>query len=159
MGVARGCDLVINVAGTVSGSAELQRSVNVDGARNVTEAAIAAGVSRLVHVSSAGIYGFRTPGDVDERTPVDPGPLPCGATKAEGEAIVRKVAAAGGLDVSIIRPALVYGPGSAVWFPDRSATLPRRQSSRAPGLAAEGSTRRGHRELRAFPSGAGLAHH
>jgi nucleoside-diphosphate-sugar epimerase len=114
-GVARGCDLVINVAGTVSGSAELQRSVNVDGARNVTEAAIAAGVSRLVHVSSAGIYGFRTPGDVDERTPVDPGPLPYGATKAEGEAIVRKVAAAGGLDVSIIRPALVYGPGSAVW--------------------------------------------
>lgn len=31
-GIARGCDLVINVAGTVSGSAELQRSVNVDGA-------------------------------------------------------------------------------------------------------------------------------
>lgn len=94
-GVVEDCDLVINAAGTVSGSAEMQRSVNVDGARNVTEAAIAAGVSRLVHVSSAGIYGFRTPGDVDESTPVDPGPLPYGATKAEGEAVVRELAAAG----------------------------------------------------------------
>lgn len=113
--VTRGCEVVINAAGTASGSAQAQWAINVDGARFVTAAAIEAGVTRLVHVSSAGIYGFRTPGDVDETTPVDPGPMPYGASKAEGERVVRELAAASGLGVSIIRPALVYGPGSQVW--------------------------------------------
>lgn len=112
---ARGCDVVINAAGSVSGSADEQRAVNVVGARNVASAAVAAGVGRLVHVSSAGIYGFRAPGDVDETTPLDPGSMPYGATKAEGERVVQDLAVAKGLELSIIRPALVYGPGSKVW--------------------------------------------
>jgi nucleoside-diphosphate-sugar epimerase len=115
LAVMRGCDIVVNLAGTVAGTAEQQRTINVDAARTITLAAIECGVSRLVHVSSAGIYGFRTPGDADETSPVDPGPLPYGATKAEGEHVVRNVAAASGLDLSVIRPALVYGAGSAVW--------------------------------------------
>lgn len=113
--LARDCDVVINAAGTVSGSLEEQRAINVDAARNLTAATIAAGAARLVHISSAGIYGFRTPGDVDETAPIDPGRMPYGLTKAEGERVVRELASASGLELSIIRPALVYGPGSSVW--------------------------------------------
>jgi nucleoside-diphosphate-sugar epimerase len=111
---AEGCDVVVNAAGTMSGSAAQQRLINVDGARNLAAAAIAANARRLVHVSSAGIYGFRTVGDVDETTAVDPGPMAYPATKAEGETVVRQLAAEKGLSWSIIRPALVYGPGSTV---------------------------------------------
>lgn len=111
-----GCDVVVNAAGTVSGSAQAQWAINLEGARNVAAAAIEAGVPRVVHVSSAGVYGFRTPGDVDEDSPLDPGPMPYGASKAAGERAVRELAAAAsGTRVSVIRPALVYGPGSRVW--------------------------------------------
>lgn len=113
--LARGCDVVVNAAGIVSGSLQQQRAINVDAARTLVTAAIVAGASRLVHISSAGIYGFETPGDVDETASIDPGNLPYGVTKAEGERVVRELASTSNLELAIIRPALVYGPGSAVW--------------------------------------------
>jgi nucleoside-diphosphate-sugar epimerase len=106
---AHDCAVVVNLAGVLRGAREA-RQVNVDGARNVCAAA--AGAERLVHVSSAGVYGFRRPGDVDETTTPEPGPMPYPATKLAGE---RAVLDTGGPPTTIVRPALVYGPGSPVW--------------------------------------------
>ena len=58
----RGCDAVFHTAGVVADywqqNVELTYRVNVDGTRNVVDAALAAGVPRLVHTSSQATLGF-----------------------------------------------------------------------------------------------------
>jgi uncharacterized protein YbjT (DUF2867 family) len=84
-----GADMVVNLAGTFGDMAE----VHGDGARNIAEAAAAAGARSLVHVSAIGA-------DPDS-------PSEYGRTKAAGEAAVR----AAFPSATIIRPSLVFGPG------------------------------------------------
>jgi nucleoside-diphosphate-sugar epimerase len=78
-------------------------------------AAAQAGVELVVHVSSAGAYGFGRKGDICEDMPLEPGHAAYGISKAEAEDVVRKVAQEQELDYSIIRPGMIYGPGSRVW--------------------------------------------
>lgn len=70
----RGVDVLVHLAARVPGphDAEETRSVNVDGARNVVEAARAAGVRRLVYVSSVFAYGAHPDNDLPltERSPL-----------------------------------------------------------------------------------------
>jgi nucleoside-diphosphate-sugar epimerase len=113
--VIQGCEIVFHTAAVASGSLETQRQVNVGGTCNVMQAAAEAGVRRVVHVSSAGAYGFRQRGDISEDRPLEPGHAAYGITKAEAEDVVRKVAREQALDYSIIRPGMIYGPGSRVW--------------------------------------------
>ena len=60
----QGCKIVFHAAGVADGSMETQRRVNVGGTRNIIRAAAQAGVERVVHVSSAGAYGFGWQGDL-----------------------------------------------------------------------------------------------
>jgi nucleoside-diphosphate-sugar epimerase len=113
--VLRGCGLAFHAAGVLEGSMAAQRRANVEGTRNVVRAAADAGVERVVHVSSAGAYGFGGPHDVSEDTPLKPGHAAYGVTKAKAEDVVRQVGRERGLAYSIIRPGLIYGPGSRVW--------------------------------------------
>ncbi|MCL5998458.1 MAG: NAD(P)-dependent oxidoreductase [Chloroflexi bacterium] len=113
--VIQGCKIVFHTAGVLNGSIEMQRQVNVGGTRNVMRAAAEAGVERVVHVSSAGAYGFGRRSDISEDMPLEPGHAAYGISKAEAEDVVRKVAREHGLDYSIIRPGMIYGPGSRVW--------------------------------------------
>ena len=83
--------------------------VNVDGTRNVMEAAAEKGVRRFVYCSTAGIYGSRVPGVIDETARVNPSNI-YERSKVEAEKTVRAEAARLGLQYSIIRPAVVYGP-------------------------------------------------
>lgn len=98
---------VISISGDRGG--RVQR-VNVEGARNVAEAALAAGVERLVHCSS--IHAFRIYGAarVDEATPrADPSQGAYDRSKAAGEQALRAVMARG-LDAVIVHPTGVIGP-------------------------------------------------
>jgi nucleoside-diphosphate-sugar epimerase len=113
--VTLGCEIVFHMAGIADGPIRLQRQVNVEGTRNVLRAAAEAGVERVVYVSTVGAYGFRRRGDISEDMPLEPGHAAYGITKAEAEDVVRKVARERGLDYSIIRPGMIYGPGSRVW--------------------------------------------
>lgn len=113
--VIQGCEFVFHAAGVSDGSLEAQRRVNVGGTRNVVQAAAEAGVERVVHTSTAGAYGFARRGEISEELPLEPGHAAYGISKAEAEAVVRKVAREQGLDYSIIRPGMIYGPGSRVW--------------------------------------------
>ena len=81
--------------------------VNVTGTRNVFEAAVAAGVNRVVHGSSIGVYGVPTV-VVTEETPRDPDNI-YGVTKLEGERVA--LSHSDRIGVSVIRIPEVYGPG------------------------------------------------
>lgn len=88
------------------------RRVNVAGTLNLARQAAPAGVKRLVFVSSVKVNGEATlPGQPfradDSHVPNDP----YGLSKYEAEVGLRAVAAETGLEVVIVRPPLVYGPG------------------------------------------------
>jgi uncharacterized protein YbjT (DUF2867 family) len=83
-----GSDYVVNLAGTFGAK---MRAVHVDGARALAEAAAAAGVQGLVHISAIGA-------DVNS-------PAAYGRTKGEGEEAVR--AAFPG--ATILRPSILFG--------------------------------------------------
>ncbi len=86
--------------------------VNVDGVRNVAEAALDAGVKRLVHVSSIHAYNMMpATGAIDEDRPRSQQPEcpPYDASKAAGEAALREVVAKG-LDATIVNPTGIIGP-------------------------------------------------
>lgn len=84
-------------------------SVNVLGTRNVLEAALDAGVSKVILVSSSAIYGVPERNPVDERTPPRPREA-YGRAKLEGEREAERFIERG-LDVSIVRPRTILGHG------------------------------------------------
>lgn len=84
---------------------------NVHGTESVASAAADAGVGRLVHVSTTDVYGFPNDADRDESSPPVRTGWPYVDSKIDAEAAVRKVAAARGLPLTIVRPATIYGPG------------------------------------------------
>jgi|ERR1039458_1872766 nucleoside-diphosphate-sugar epimerase len=87
------------------------RRVNVGGTEVLARAAAELGVRRLVFVSSVKVNGESTHGKpFTEGDPPDPQD-PYAVSKMEAEAALRSVAALTGLEVVIVRPPLVYGPG------------------------------------------------
>lgn len=100
-----GADVLIHCASAIGADEELARSVNDQGARALVEAAVRAGVTRIVALSTASVHGrgpFRAaaPGTL----PLAPGSA-TSRTRAAGE---RYVLDAGG---AVLRPHLVYGAG------------------------------------------------
>lgn len=88
------------------------RRVNVAGTLNLARQAASSGVKRLVFVSSIKVNGEATlPGQPfrpsDQHIPDDP----YGLSKYEAEMGLRAIAVETGLEVVIVRPPLVYGPG------------------------------------------------
>lgn len=90
----------------------LVRAVNVDGVRNAAEAALDAGVRRMVHVSSVHAYDtWRLPGPLREDGARAGEAHPCyDRSKADGEVELRRVIARG-LDATVLNPVGVVGPG------------------------------------------------
>lgn len=88
------------------------RKVNVEGAEHLARSAAAAGVKRLVYVSSIKVNGEETIGGQIYSEASAPSPKdPYGVSKWEAEQALQRVAAETGLEVVIIRPPLVYGIG------------------------------------------------
>lgn len=88
------------------------RAANVDGTLNLARQAAAAGVKRFVFVSSIKVNGESTlPGrafaEAEAPNPQDA----YGLSKYEAERGLRQLSADTGMEVVIIRPPLVYGPG------------------------------------------------
>ena len=108
----RGADCVCHFASAFregGASDDYFRSVNVAGTQNAVDAAAGQGVRRFVMCSTAGIYGKVVPGITDESTPVNPANI-YERTKVRAEEVVRQSAVAHGIEYSIVRPAVVYGP-------------------------------------------------
>lgn len=113
--VTQGSDYVFHSAAALGGPLDHQRRVNVGGTRSVAQAAAAAGVRRMVHVSSIAVYGYSYRGDITEDMPQRPGRPAYNISKAEAEAALRQIGAETGLSYSIIRPGMIYGPRSGAW--------------------------------------------
>jgi 2-alkyl-3-oxoalkanoate reductase len=94
------------------------RAVNVGGARNVAEAVLEHGVSRLVHVSTSDVFGLAD-GDrvLDERSPFRRWDEPYADTKIEAEELLWGFHRERGLPLTVIYPGWVYGPGDRAFFP------------------------------------------
>jgi dihydroflavonol-4-reductase len=107
-----GAGTVYAIAGTFREpglSDERYREVNVAAVRHVMEAAKKHGVRRVVHCSTVGIHGNVVGGPANEDTPIRPDGI-YEVTKAEGDRTALDHAR-DGLEVVVIRPAPVYGPG------------------------------------------------
>lgn len=111
----RGCDRVYHLAGWVQISPwgwGTARAVNVEGTRNVCAAAMALGVTRVVHTSSIATTGCGTLDDpADEDSAPDEAVLkiPYYRTKLEAEKVVLEHVERG-LDAVIVNPTYLLGP-------------------------------------------------
>lgn len=115
-GVARlvdGADTVYHLAAAhleVHASPGMFEAVNVAAVEQLIQACRRAGVRRLVHTSSVGIYGHVSPAPATEDSPKHP-KTAYERTKLAGELAAIAKAAAVDLDLVVLRPAWVYGPG------------------------------------------------
>ena len=92
------------------------RRVNVGGTVALACAAAKWGVRRMVFVSTVKVNGESTSGrPFTEEDPPDPQD-PYAVSKWEAEEALRAVAAKTGLEIAIVRPPLVYGPGVSANF-------------------------------------------
>ena len=112
-----GVDVVVHAAARahimrdeVSDPLAEYRKVNVEGTLNLAKQAVAAGVKRFVFISSVNVHGISSLEpyiENDELAARDP----FSVSKNEAEEGLRLLAQETGLEVVIIRPPLVYGPG------------------------------------------------
>jgi len=113
----KGCQLVINLANVYSfwePNKKIYADVNVEGTRNVMECALETGISKVVHVSTVGIYGKPTDSPFTEESLV--GPVRFSQyfqTKYEGDLIAWELYKKRGLPLVMIYPAAVLGPGDS----------------------------------------------
>ncbi|WP_371915334.1 UDP-glucose 4-epimerase family protein [Pseudomonas sp. PA15(2017)] len=88
------------------------RKANVDGTLSLAKQAAAAGVQRFIFISSIKVNGEGTELGHPYRADDTPDPQdPYGISKMEAEQGLRALASETGMEVVIIRPVLVYGPG------------------------------------------------
>ncbi len=126
---------VISIVGDPDGRVH---AVNVEGTRHVAEAALAAGVGRMVHVSSVHAFDINSGAEqIDERSPrVGPVAPAYDRSKAAGEEGVREVIGRG-LDAVIVNPGGVLGPFDFIPFRMGSFFL-QLAGRRLPGLVPGG---------------------
>ena len=88
------------------------RSVNVDGTANLARQAARAGVRRFIFLSTVKVNGESTQLGRPFQADDPPGPRdPYGLSKLEAEEELGRLSQGTGLDVVVIRPVLIYGPG------------------------------------------------
>lgn len=114
-----GVDVVVHCAARVHIMKEtngdplpLYRESNVTGTLRLARAAAAGGCRRFIFVSSVKVNGEETlPGSpfTEEMLPVPADPY--GISKLEAELGLREIARQTGMEVVVVRPPLVYGPG------------------------------------------------
>ncbi|MGY1812466.1 NAD-dependent epimerase/dehydratase family protein [Blastococcus sp. SYSU D00820] len=113
--VTRGADAVVTTVHPMGSPREVQYRVGVEGTAVLARAARDAGVARLVHVSTTGVYDRRDgDGDIAEDGPL----LPEGSgaypdTKNAADAALAQI---GGLATVLVRPPAILGAGeTSVW--------------------------------------------
>ncbi len=105
---------IINCAGKASdwGPWSAFQAANITGVENLLRTARAESrLQRLVHVSTADVYGYPNRRHVTEESPwVDRG-FPYNSSKIAGERLAWQAYREHGIPLTIVRPASVYGPG------------------------------------------------
>lgn len=111
----RGCDWAVHLANLYSfwqPDRALYAAVNIQGTRNVMESALETGIAKIVHVSTAAVYGRPAARPFTEETPVGPVRFSEYArTKYEGDLVAWELHHKRGLPLVVIYPGVVLGPG------------------------------------------------
>jgi nucleoside-diphosphate-sugar epimerase len=112
---ARGCHAIIHCAHGNRGTATERHAVNVEGTRNVLDAAVAAQVDRVVHLSTVMVYGLTPERVLTEAAPRRRLGEPYADSKLEAEELALSYRASAGLPLAILQPTAVYGPFAPSW--------------------------------------------
>ncbi|XAL98740.1 NAD(P)-dependent oxidoreductase [Phycisphaeraceae bacterium D3-23] len=111
---AAGCEVTYAIAGTFREpnlSDARYRAVNTAASEHIIRSAAKHGHKRVIHCSTCGIHGTAAPGQrIAEDDPFD-GIGIYEETKAQGEVRARELGEELDIDVTVIRPTQVYGPG------------------------------------------------
>jgi nucleoside-diphosphate-sugar epimerase len=108
-----GIDVVFHVAAMYRQAGlpdEVYRTVNATAVQRIVEASARAGVRRVVHCSTVGVHGDVEHPPANEDAPLKPGDV-YQVSKLEGERLARETGLRLGIDVTIVRPTGIYGPG------------------------------------------------
>ena len=106
-------DVVVHLAFMIMGGAEESRRVNLDGSRNVFDAAASAGAKRLVYASSVAAYGFHrdNPQPLTEDVPArGTAAHYYSAQKAEVEELLADMLKGSRTAAYVFRPCIIGGP-------------------------------------------------
>ncbi len=104
-----GCDVVVN-------SIQGEPRVILETAVQSYKAAQAAGVRRLVFISSAAVNGLAPAPGTDEAAPIrTDSPFPYSNAKARAEGELSRLRRGGSVELVILRPSIIYGPRSPRW--------------------------------------------
>lgn len=122
-----GADVVMHLAFIIFGDPEEAQPINVEGSRNVFEAAVAAGAKRLVYTSSVAAYGFHS--DNPQPLTEDVGPRGTegfyySAHKAELEGLLEEVIEGSDTEAYVFRPSIVAGPDAYTFIETTVELLP-----------------------------------
>jgi nucleoside-diphosphate-sugar epimerase len=114
----RDVDAVFHLAAAIGMRRPMKdyHAVNVIGTEHLCRAALAAGVTRLVHVSSTSVYKQGLGEAVREDFPLGPLPDPYPLTKAAGDELVQRMIVEEHLPAVIIRTSTFFGPGDHLNF-------------------------------------------
>jgi nucleoside-diphosphate-sugar epimerase len=110
---SEGADIVYHIAATYREPGipkEDYRAINTGAVRKVVEAAAAAGARRVVHCSTVGVHGDIEHPPADEDAPLRPGDI-YQLTKLAGEQMAREIGQRRGIEITVVRPTGIYGPG------------------------------------------------
>lgn len=114
--LVEGMDYIFHAAAMLEGDRETGQKVNVNATRELIRLAGKAGASRFIHISTVGVYDMPREGDIDESYPLAiHHPSMYNATKAQAEIVAAEMAKATNIELSIIRPSMIYGPGPGIW--------------------------------------------
>jgi dihydroflavonol-4-reductase len=86
------------------------QAVNADAVGTLVEVAAAAGVRRVVHCSTVGVHGDIKQPPANEDAPLRPADV-YQRTKVRGEQLAREAAVRSGIELTIVRPSGIHGPG------------------------------------------------
>ncbi len=112
----KGCDVCVHAA--IGDAAQIVRMAEV-----AYRACAAAGVRRLVWLSSASVHGQNCPPGTDESSPLhDQHPLTYNNAKVRAERALQKLAADRRVELVLLRPGVVFGPRSR-WIADAAAEI------------------------------------
>lgn len=110
-----GCDSVINIAGHYTfwePDKNIYSKINIEGTRNVMECALESGIKKVVHISTAGVFGKPAESPFTEESKF--GPFQYSEyfrTKYEGDRIAWDLYQKKGLPLVVIYPVCVIGAG------------------------------------------------
>lgn len=114
--ISQDINVVMHIAAWLSGDNRKDaHQVNVTATQKLAEFSAQADVARFVYTSSIAVYGPHGDADVTENTPLKLYGDPYGDSKILSERVLHEVSGKTGSKYAIVRPGMVYGPGSRGW--------------------------------------------